>query len=181
MWRYFAQTVKCLSAMQETQVWSLGWENTLQKEMAAHSSILAWKIPWMTEPGKLQSMGVAKSQTWLSDFTFTVILASNWIQWQNIWVFKEVDGVQVLEPKNHISHSDFGWMVPREKDHSLWNPGNPDLTVYWGFPDGSHGKASACDVGDPGLIPGSRRSPGEGNGNPLLHSCLENPMDGGAW
>ena len=60
-------------------------------------------------------------------------------------------------------------MVPREKDHSLWNPGNPDLTVYWGFPDGSHGKASACDVGDPGLIPGSRRSPGEDIGYPLQY------------
>ena len=42
------------------------------------------------------------------------------------------------------------------------------------------GKGSACNVGEPGLIPGSGRSPGEGNGNPLQHSCLENPMDGGA-
>ena len=40
---------------------------------------------------------------------------------------------------------------------------------------------SACDAGDPGSIPGSGRSPGEGNGNPLQYSCLENPMDGGAW
>ena len=39
----------------------------------------------------------------------------------------------------------------------------------------------ACDVGDPGSIPGSGRSPGEGNDNPLQYSCLENPMDGGAW
>ena len=49
-----------------------------------------------------------------------------------------------------------------------------------GFPGGSDCKASACNVGDLGLIPGSGRSPGEGNGNPLQHSCLENPMDGGA-
>ena len=49
-----------------------------------------------------------------------------------------------------------------------------------GFPGGSDSKASACNVGDLGLIPGSGRSPGEGNGNPLQHSCLENPMDGGA-
>ena len=47
--------------------------------------------------------------------------------------------------------------------------------------NGSHGKASACNAGDSGSIPGSGRSPGEGNGNPLQHSCLENPMDGGAW
>ena len=49
-----------------------------------------------------------------------------------------------------------------------------------GFPGGSDGKASACSAEYPGLIPGSGRSPEEGNGNPLQHSCLENPMDGGA-
>ena len=49
------------------------------------------------------------------------------------------------------------------------------------FPDGSDGKASACNAGDPGLIPGLPRCPGEGNGNPLQSSCLENPMDRGGW
>ena len=49
------------------------------------------------------------------------------------------------------------------------------------FPGGSDGKASAYSAGDPASIPGSGRSPGEGNGNPLQYSCLENPMDGGAW
>ena len=46
---------------------------------------------------------------------------------------------------------------------------------------GLEGKTSACNVGDPGSIPGSGRSPGEGNDNPLQNSCLENSMDGGAW
>ena len=50
----------------------------------------------------------------------------------------------------------------------------------WGFPGGSEGKVSARNVGDLGSIPGSGRSPGEGKGNPLQDSCLENPMDGGA-
>ena len=50
-----------------------------------------------------------------------------------------------------------------------------------GFPGGSDGKVSACNVVDLGSIPGSGRSPGEGNGNPLQYSCLENSMDGGAW
>ena len=50
-----------------------------------------------------------------------------------------------------------------------------------GFPGGSEVKASACNAGDLGLIPGLGRCPGEGNGNPLQYSCLENPMDGGAW
>ena len=63
-----AQTVKHLSAMQETRVQSLGWEDPLEKEMAAHSSILAWKIPWTAEPGRLWSMG---SQRVWPDFTFT--------------------------------------------------------------------------------------------------------------
>ena len=52
-----AQTGKCLPAMQETWVPSLGWEDPLEKEMATHSTTLAWKIPWMEEPGRLQSMG----------------------------------------------------------------------------------------------------------------------------
>ena len=50
-----------------------------------------------------------------------------------------------------------------------------------GFSDSSDGKESACNVGDPGSIPGSGRSPGEGNGNPLQYSCLENSMVRGAW
>ena len=50
-----------------------------------------------------------------------------------------------------------------------------------GFPDGSESKESACNAGDPGLIPGLGRSPGEGNDNLLQYSCLENPMDRGAW
>jgi len=48
-------------------------------------------------------------------------------------------------------------------------------------PGGSDSKASAYNARDPGSIPGLGRSPGEGNGNPLQYSCLENPMDGGAW
>ena len=53
----FSQSVKNLPAVQETRVRSLGWEAPLEKEMATHSSILAWKISWAEEPGGLQSMG----------------------------------------------------------------------------------------------------------------------------
>ena len=52
-----AQRLKFLPAMRETWVRSLGWEDPLKKEMATHSSILAWRIPWMEEPGRLKSMG----------------------------------------------------------------------------------------------------------------------------
>ena len=55
-----------------------------------------------------------------------------------------------------------------------------DMYIF-AFAGGSHGKVSICNAGDLGLIPGSGRPPGEGNGNPLQYSCLENPMDGGAW
>ena len=55
-----------------------------------------------------------------------------------------------------------------------------DDATSWGFPSGSDGKESFCKAGDLGLIPGSGRFPGEGNGKPLQYSCLENPMDGGA-
>ena len=50
-----------------------------------------------------------------------------------------------------------------------------------GFPGSSDSKESACNAGGPGLIPGSGRSPGEGNGNPLQYSCLKKTMDRGAW
>ena len=53
----------------------------------------------------------------------------------------------------------------------------PYQAVFGGFPSGSESKESACNAGDLGLIPGLGRSPGEGNGNPLQYSCLENPMD----
>ena len=66
-----AQTVRHLPTVQETRVQSLGWEDLLEKEMATQSSILAWKIPWMEEPGRLQSMGSQRVGTRLSDFTFT--------------------------------------------------------------------------------------------------------------
>ena len=58
-----AQLVKHLPTMRETRVQSLGWDDLLEQEMAIHSSILAWKIPWMEEPGGLQSTGRKESDT----------------------------------------------------------------------------------------------------------------------
>ena len=71
------QMVKNLPEMQETWVWSLGWEDPLEKGMATHSSILAWRIPWTKEPGGLQSMGVTKSWTWLSEQYFLSTTLNN--------------------------------------------------------------------------------------------------------
>ena len=61
-------------------------------------------------------------------------------------------------------------------DKELWA-----LKLGMSFPGGSDGKESACNAGDPGSVPGLARSSGEVNGNPLQYSCLENPMDRGAW
>ena len=69
-----AETIKSPPATQETCVQFLGGEEPLEKEMAAHSSALAWRIPWTEEPGGLQATGlVAESRTRLSDFTFTFV------------------------------------------------------------------------------------------------------------
>ena len=66
-----AQTMKCLPAMQETWVWSLGQEDPLEKEMATHSSTLAWKIPWAEEPGRWQSMGSQRVELdWVTSLSF---------------------------------------------------------------------------------------------------------------
>ena len=78
--------------------------------------------------------------------------------------------------------------LPCPPPGDLSNPGIKPMSyvsctgrwVLFGFPGGSDGKAT-WKKGDSGLIPGLRRSPGEGNGNPLQHSCLENPMDSGVW
>ena len=62
-----------------------------------------------------------------------------------------------------------------------WRRDRLPTPVFLGFPGGSDGKESACNVGDLGSIPGLGRSPGGGHGKPLQYSCLEKPMDRGAW
>ena len=80
-----AQRLKCLPSMQETWVWSLGWEDPLEKEMATHSSILAWRIPWMEELGGLQSMGSQRVRhNWGSSVHFTSILIGDWSKGESI-------------------------------------------------------------------------------------------------
>ena len=79
----------------------------------------------------------------------------------------------------------FGWCdisLIKGKNYLREDLFQTSLIPWWvlDFPGGSDGKASAYNAGDPGSIPGWGRSPGEGNGNPLQYSCLENPMDGGA-
>ena len=75
----------------------------------------------------------------------------------------------------HAQHKALAWSWATLCCRDKWAP--PQM---WRFPGGSDSKESVCSVGDPGLIPGSGRSLGEGNDNPLQYSCLENPMDSGA-
>ena len=76
--------VKAPPAMLETWVQSLGWEDPLEEGMATHSSILAWRIPWTEEPGGLQSTGVTKSQTRLSDKALLLLKLN---RTQNVFIF----------------------------------------------------------------------------------------------
>ena len=87
-----------------------------------------------------------------------------------------------------LTHSSPGYISQKKRITLIWK--DTWILIFtadclqlpkYGLLGGSDGKASAYNVGDLGLIPGSGRSPGEGNGNPLQCSCLENPMDQGAW
>ena len=126
MWKLWvslvAQMVKNLSAKQ-TWVWSLGWEDPLEKGMVTYSSILAWIIPGTEEPGGLQFIGLQR-------------IRHDWAT--NTWA-SQVAGVVKNLPDN------------------------------------------AGDIRDVGSIPRLGRSPGGGHVNPLQYSCLENPIDRGAW
>ena len=79
-----------------------------------------------------------------------------------------------------LNESQAGIKTARRNINNLRHADYTILMAERGFLGGLDGKASACKVGDLGSIPGLGRSPGEGNGNPLQHSCLENPMDRGA-
>ena len=127
--------------MQEMQVWSMGREDTVEKEMATHSNMFVQEIPETEESGELQSTWSQRVRHDL--WTKQQILRSLSSLWFNY--------VQLLKQ------------------------------YFWGFPGGSEVKVSACNARNLGSIPGSGRSPGEGNGNPLQYSCLENPVDRGAW
>ena len=100
--------------------------HAMEKEMATHSSVLAWRIPGTAEPGGLPSMG-----------------------------------------SHRVGHD--------------WSDLTAAAACIWDFPGGSVVKNLPANAGDVNSVPGLGRSSGEGNGNPLQYSCLENPMDRGAW
>ena len=133
--------VKRLPTMWETQVWSLGWEDPLEKETATHSSILAWKIPWTKEPGWLLSMGLQRvGHDWATSLSLSLCTWSE----------------KAMAPHS----STLAWKIPwTEEPGRLKSMGSLKVGHNWAT---------------------SLSCVGEGNGNPLQCSCLENPRDGGA-
>ena len=88
-----AQMVKRLPTMRETWIQSLGWEDLLEKEMATHSSILAWKIPWMEDPVRLQSMGSQRVRhDWATLLSISLLGMESWVE----GIRREMPGVSVL-------------------------------------------------------------------------------------
>ena len=142
--------------------------------MATHSSTLAWKIPWTEEPGRLQSMGSRRvGHDWATSlwvFTF--------MHWRRKW-----QPTPVFLPGESQGRRAWWAAVYGVVQSRTWlkRLSSSSSRLPLDFPGGSDGKASAYNAGDPGSIPGLGRSYGEGNGNLLLYSCLENPMNGGAW
>ena len=115
IWSLVAQMVKRLSAMQETRVWSLGREDPLEKEVAIHSSILAWRIPWREEPGRLQSMGWQRvGHDWATSLSLIYLLASWWLEKRNTSKLRELH--QAPLPQHAFWDSNgTGWVIPGHK------------------------------------------------------------------
>ena len=159
-------------------------ESTSFLHLQGHASV--WIVPGQTglpwEPwlGPLQDLGVTreKSGSWrcLSEvpkgrctvFMDTPSICASLVEIYGVKRWEHCS--KPVSPKQRMNST-----------HSPWDVFGRSLDLVLGFPDGSEGKASACNAGDPGLIPRLGRSPGEGNGNPLQYSCLENSMDWGAW
>ena len=98
------------------------------------------------------------------------------------WFYEDLEDLLELTTKKDVLLIIGDWNAKLGSQEIPRETGKFGLAIQnEGFPGGSDDKASACNVGDPGSIPGSGRSPGEGNGNPLQYSCLENSMEGGSW
>ena len=150
--------------MQETQVWSLGWEDTLEKEMATHFRILAWEISCTEESGRLQSMGSQKSRhdlvtkqqgstgqwTWGNDnFSFydLTLIDCDQFSISRVTAFLKI-----------LGSTYFSWslrhLLPRVKsmDHRIRRVLTPAPSSTSSFPGGSDGKESTSNEGDPGWL-----------------------------
>ena len=130
--------------------------------MATHSSVLVWRIPGTGEPGGLPSMGSHR-------------VGHDWSDLAAAYTSNEYD-INFLR-KTHL----YAFVTPRWQmrvaQEGKWSLNKLTPITFLG----SDNKEFTCEAGDVGSIPGCRRSPGRGHGNPLQYFCLENPMDRGAW
>ena len=120
------QMVRHLPSMQETRVQSLGWEDLLEKEMATHCSILAWKIPWMEEPGTLQSMGLQRVG---HDWAGMLRLSSKGL----LWWLSDKESVCQCKRRRRLRFSPCVGKIPWRRK---WQP----TPVF--LPEKSHGQRS---------------------------------------
>ena len=153
---------------------SLVWEDLLEKEMATHPSILSWEILWTEETGRLLSI---ESQRVGHDWANKHMRPLSWGMWDLV-PWPEIEpGPLALEAWS-LSH----WTIREVQLPGPQGPPTRFLCISIGSSLVAQAvKASAYNAGYPGSITGSGKSPGEGNGNSLQYSCLENPMDWGAW
>ena len=151
-----------------------GSEDPLEKKMATYSSILAWRIPWTEEPGRLPSIGSLRVEHDWSDFICTYHKNINNMYVDYIQL--NIDIMSVFRQEERRGRI-LTFMNVNRVGHYIWSI----ICLISGFPGGSDGEESTCNIGNLGLIPASGRSSGEGNGYPLQYSCLENPMDRRAW
>ena len=145
------------------------WENEAQILLLS----ICWSIKW------LWYLVLCVNLTRLTDvqitgkMLFLGVSVRVFLEELSIWISRLINNYPYL----------YGWASSNLARGWIDQKGEgwANLLSLLGFPGGSEVKASAWNAGDSGSIPGSERSPGEGNCNPLQYSCLENPMEGGAW
>ena len=157
--------------------------------MAPHSSTLAWKIPWKEKPGRLQSMGSQRVRhDWVTSLSLNMVDYIYWLVNVKVMIYfwDKAHSVMMYYPFLYCWFyllRSFASMCLQTILHEFFYTSSefPSAAFFLHVLYLVISKASACNAGDLGSIPGSGRSPGEGNGNSLQYSCLENPMDEGAW
>ena len=168
-----AQTVKNLPAMPETQVQSLGQEDVLLL-LSCFSHVRLCATPWTAAYQAPPSMGFSRQEYW-SGVPSPSPKGGLYANKKQQVALHPVNFRLLNNIQREIQQAKERLQLKRIQQAYLFL--NQDL----GFSGVSVVKNPPANAGDADLIPGSGRSPGEGNGNPLQYSCLENSMDGGAW